>query len=103
MSNKHWHKFTEHNDHEGETWHFFIKLTEDEFWHIEELLSTTDLKYTYGLSYRAYDEETIDILVEEADEGYMPVYNKCPGPYGDILALTEEDAEEEWYKGRFWL
>lgn len=97
-----WYKFTERNDNEGETWHFFVLLTKQERDHIEDIIDAGDLEDFYSISTKTYREESIDILVEESDEGYMPTYNKRGRPSGDVMSLTPEEAEEEFYKGYFW-
>ncbi len=100
-----WYKFTEHNDNEGETWHFFVQLSSEEFEHIQDILILDDyLAETYTLSFRQYDLGTIETLIAESDEGYYKTYNMCPRPYRtDILSIEGEEADEEFYKGGLWL
>lgn len=101
--NKQWYKFTENNDWEGETWHFFVKLTEEEAKYLSNLVQDERLEDSYSFSLKVYPEEHIDIMVQESDEGYMPQYNKCSGPFKkSVLLVTPEEADEEFYKGKFW-
>ena len=106
MNETNWYKFTEHNDHEGETWHFFVKLTTEEFWHITNLIESDEEFYlsdSFSISEKIYEDAVIDVLVAESDEGYMPTYNKTYRPYAsEILELTAEAADMAWYKGAFW-
>lgn len=100
---KNWYKFTEHNDNEGETWHFFIQLTEEERDHLEQL--TEDDGSPYSISAKVFAEFEVDIMVENSDCGYMNTYNKRPAPYPmDImdLPLDFEELDELLYKGGFW-
>ncbi len=104
MNNKYWYKFTEYNDNEGETWHFFIHLTEEEHSHLEYLIREYQLD-SYYLSKTALPELEVDILVKHSDSGYMNTYNKRPAPYPmDIKALPTdgEELDDLFYKGGFW-
>lgn len=105
MEELNWYKFTEHNDNEGETWHFFVLLTNAEHHHISALLNSgTGLEDYYAISELPQDEVELDILVKHTDSGYMDTYNKVHRPYKfDILLLDDESADELFYKGRLWL
>jgi hypothetical protein len=105
MEELNWYKFTEHNDNEGETWHFFIQLTQQEHNHIFDMLNNCDgLEDYYQISDVPVDETELDVLVKHTDSGYMDTYNKVKPPYKtDILKLDEEEAEDWFYKGRIWL
>lgn len=99
-----WYKFTEHNDNEGETWHFFIQLSAGERDHLEMLLEDFDLEH-YSISQESYPELEVDILVKHSDCGYMNTYNKRPAPYSvSIFDLPEEaeELDEIFYKGGNW-
>lgn len=98
-----WYKFTETNDNEGETWHFFIQLTDKEYEHLDELLMDADIPYR--ISGKIFSEMEVDILVENSDSGYMNTFNKRPAPYSmSVMDLPEagDELDELFYKGGFW-
>lgn len=100
-----WYKFTEHNDNEGETWHFFIQLTKDGRDYLDELLTTGFDLNSYSISEKIFTEVEVDILVENSDSGYMDTYNKRPAPYSiEVMALPTDadELDELFYKGGFW-
>lgn len=105
MEERLWYKFTEYNDNEGETWHFFVKLTKVEHLHLKILLETAEfLGDSYTISDKEFSEAVIQTLVENTDSGYYDTYNKCQPPYStDILSLKEEDAEDWLYKAQIWM
>ena len=76
-------KFTEHNDNEGETWHFFIKLkgNKKKIFQIKNLLSSilkTDpyVEDMYNLDETPIPESEVDILVNHSPSGHYPTFNK---------------------------
>lgn len=100
MEERLWYKFTENNDWEGETWNFYILLTQAEYEHLATLVDDE----VYELS-GPIEEEYIDKKVKyQDDDGYMPKHNKCGIPRNNVLDVTFEQTEEDdpFYKGKFW-
>jgi hypothetical protein len=96
-----WYKFTEHNDHEGETWHFYILLTEEEADHLNMLVDDDVYELTGPI-----EESYIENKIKWQDDcGYMPKHNKCGRPKLNILDITFEDVDEDdpFYKGQAWM
>lgn len=107
-------KFTEYNDHEGESWNFWLQFDGNEQ-QIDKLLSL--LKEfdgrddCYELDLKTVDESEVDILVKHTGSGYYPYNNKvvgeffCPTIETELLKDEFEDQAFEWlddnfYKGR---
>lgn len=83
-------KLTENNEHEGETWHFYIPIDGNEA-AIGQLLDVTigldqDIDEGYSLDVTPIPEVEVDILVKHADTGYMANHNKLTG----VLTLPED-------------
>jgi hypothetical protein len=103
----------EHNEHEGETWRYYMPVTgnADALNDLDDALRQRDdygceheAKYVLHLNF-SVPESTVDILVEHSDSGYMAYHNKLDG----YLVLTpevlhqiadEECDEDPLYKGR---
>lgn len=94
-------RFTEINEHEGETWTFWLQTSGNEVQLAkfaalidkinEEDESGEDPQYSLG---EVRDEEFVDVLLEESDEGYMAAHTRlvgtftCPddlGEFGDVI------------------
>ncbi len=75
------YKFTEHNDWEGETWHFFFPEDPDAYNQMLELLESypEDWDCPYVLSDKEYTEAKVDLMVSEARDGYYDSHNKMKG------------------------
>ncbi|AFN37423.1 hypothetical protein [Vibrio phage TCU_VP02_YC] len=81
-------RYTEFNDHEGETWHRFIPMTDpclDKFLDVMKLVED-DPEEAYSIEVDAngklvqYDESYVKVLVDEAAmymSGYMNMYAVC--------------------------
>lgn len=96
-------KLTEKNDHEGETWHYWLQWdgNTEELKKLDGFLAKhagDDEDYSYELFHYTRYEDEVDILVEEADWGYMKTHQKFKGRLnlGD-LSLVEPD--DILYKG----
>lgn len=97
-------KFTENNDHEGETWRFWIPISGNRaaLEHLDSAIGGSD---EYGLDLAPVPEAEVDALVKHTGDGYMAYDNKLAG----VLTLTAEtiarieDADDEGndplYKG----
>lgn len=97
-----WWRFIEDNDWEGETWYFYLLLTDYEAEYLDKLID--DNQSPYELYDCKFEENEIDVLVKYSEEGYMPQHNKIGRPPKDILKLSFEEVEEDdpFYKGQFW-
>lgn len=76
-------KFTEHNDWEGETWHWFLPLDGNEG-RLEKLYNLIIDIDPDGDGYELdlegpLTESEVDILVKHSDRGYCHTYNKVEG------------------------
>ena len=98
-------RFTEENDHEGETWNFYIPVegNEEAIEKLRELLEPAEF---YDLSEETFPEFEIDILVKHTaeDNGYNPAHNLLGGKLdlsGCEANLDEEsdDFDDPFYKG----
>lgn len=97
-------KLTEKNDHEGETWHYWLQVdgNRQELDKLEDFLikhagDAEDFSYELH-RYRERYEDEVDILVEESDWGYMKTHQKFKGRLnlGDLSLVTPDDI---LYKG----
>lgn len=90
-STKYYRAFTEYNEHEGETWTFYIPVENNEI-EIEELqnLCENDRRYEVG---DEYTENEVDILVRHARGDYMSDRQKLKG------RLTAPKNIDHLYKG----
>lgn len=69
-------RFTEHNEHEGETWHFYIRKqgNEDVLAHIAELIKN---EFDYEMSMKLeYIEKEVEVMVRNTGSGYMDYHNR---------------------------
>ena len=104
-------RFVEVNEHEGETWNFWLELTGDNGSELETLQERIWDEYTgpdglqvepgpqeFSLTEDVEDETIVDALVKYADEiGYMPTHQKVTG----VFTCPEDLGEhlEKLYKG----
>jgi hypothetical protein len=92
-------KFTEINDHEGESWNFWLQLdgNKTQLKELESWLGTFD---EYGESYKLdmepVPEFEVDILVKHSDSGYMQYENKIKGKF--ICPTPGSEEEENGYR-----
>jgi len=90
-------KYTEFNDWEGETWHFYIPIKGNEE-------AVTDLRgicdgECYCVADELIPEEEVDVLVKHSAVGYMRKHNKLSGKLtptedlykGGIVKMMEEN------------
>jgi hypothetical protein len=100
-------KLTENNEHEGETWHFYIPVegNEEAIGQLFEAIAVLDqdVDEQYSLDLTPIPEGEVDILVKHADTGYMANHNKLTGvltlPDDFDEKMTEEDGDL-LYKGQ---
>lgn len=95
--NKSYYKFTEHNDYEGETWHFYLPLTEEEVRYFNELEIDED---SYEFSDEPIEEKEVDILVKHSDSGYMANHNKVSEIKWEWISENLNEDEDPFYKGQ---
>jgi hypothetical protein len=99
-------KFTEINDHEGETWFFWLQVNgnEEELDKLRKLLDEADNE-SYGLDWKQWDEVFIDFAEEEGGWGYMNYHNKVVGNFTCPVIEYQEDytlselCDNFFYKG----
>ena len=94
-------KFTEHNDHEGEIWIWFLQYEGNEE-ALKKLRSYivehyNDDEYEIDLDERV-PENIVDILEKNSPCGYFPTFNKCPGKL-DASDFGDPD-DNPFYKGQ---
>lgn len=85
-------KFTEHNDHEGETWNFYFPYCEKQVEILQNLIDSWEDYCPYSLS--EIEDFKVDVLVEHSDFGYMPQHNKL-----NKINLPENLDADALYKG----
>lgn len=91
-------KFTENNDHEGETWYFWLQIdgNREELSKLAEFLDEMGVSDYYTLEWNEWDEAFVDFAVQEGGWGYMNNHNKVTGKF----IMPEDEADEDWlYKG----
>lgn len=99
-------KFLEYNDHEGETWRFWLQYTGNEL-EIKKLYDAIE-KFgveDYNLYLETYPESEIDALVKHSECGYMHYENKVIGKFTCPNFENSEDLYEALYKGdikKYW-
>lgn len=104
-------RLTEHNDHEGETWDFWIQKdgNEADLQTLQEFINKFDPdgeSYELNLVEEA-SEETVDILCKYTQQGYMNYANKVTGtltlPEIDLeRAATDDDYGYDWLQDNFY-
>lgn len=70
-------RFTERNEWEGETWHFYIPMIVNEeaykkLWNYCESIESDP----YKISKELIPENEVDILVKHSESGYLHFHNK---------------------------
>ena len=99
-----YYEFRERNSHEGETWVFFIVATEHNKKMLDEYAkynSANNLGYSIEAE-KTKPEEEVDLLVENAREGYMPSHQKFDRSLlkmSDLIKIAANGAEDPFYKG----
>lgn len=101
-------KFTERNQHEGETWRFYLQVdgNEDQLDKLWDLLidanTEEDEDFAYDLSDRNEEtlpEEHVDVLVKHAGgDGYRSAHEKVVGRF--VCPDSLGDGADDLYKGK---
>lgn len=94
-------KFTENNDHEGETWHFWILADGNES-ALGHFTSAIDGLEWYEIDLTPVPESEVDVLIKHTDSGYMAYHNKLSGVLvlaPEDLKRIEGDEDDPLYKG----
>ncbi len=90
-------KFTEHNDHEGESWNFWLQLDSNktELNKLKKFLTENDIEDNpgYELDMTPVDESEVDIVIKHSDQGYMDYNNKVTGKFE--MPIYEDDGQED--------
>ncbi len=103
-------KFVEDNDHEGETWTFWLQLdgNEVEMDRLERVLDEYESRIEGDSEYMIdtgveLPEHDVDVLVEHGGEGYMANHTKVQGvltvPDGLIEDTDYGPEIDRFYKG----
>lgn len=94
-------QFTETNDHEGETWTFWLQRDGNEEalnWLSDFLTAVNaevlDPEYQLFLD-KVIPEEHVDVLTKWGGENYMPLHNKVVGR----MVIADFFAPDDLYKG----
>lgn len=91
-------KFREYNDHEGESWNFWLQLdgNEEEIAKLEKILRQNDDEGWYKIDLENPIEEfEVDILVKHSDGGYMADNTKVVGKL-TCPEFSAQDSDEAW-------
>lgn len=91
------YEWEEYNCNEGEIWSFFIKLSDEQYVHLINLISEEEDYNLYQTDKSDYENE-----IECFDDNcYMPRYTDLTEfEYPDVIHVVDVD---EFYKGGFWL
>lgn len=93
-------KFTEHNDHEGETWNFWLQKdgNEKELDKLFDLMTDFGVEEEFELDMREVPESEVDILVKHSLGGYMNDHNKVTGTFTcpEMPEGTADNDEGAW-------
>lgn len=101
-------KLTEKNDHEGESWNFWLQLDGNEK-ALERLKKIIDLAIDagfaeeYSIDMTPVSEKEVDIVVKHTGQGYMDYNNKVTGTltlpdFDDALFNYEDEIDDEVFK-----
>ncbi len=107
MSNLKFVRFDETNEHEGETWTFWLQVNGnedqlDKLWNLLIDAAGDDEDFAYDLS--SYTEETlpeehVDVLVKHAaGDGYRAAHEKVVGRF--VCPDSLGDGADDLYKGK---
>ncbi len=94
-----YYKFTENNDWEGESWNFYLPLTDEQHQKLTELI--VEMDETYRLAVKPLDESTVDAKHGKGSTTYMDKHNKC-GPVKELPDKIDWEKDDPFYKGQFW-
>ena len=96
-------KWTEHNDHEGESWSWFIPLegNEADYEKAKNLLSTAPeyAQDCYEISIVERDLQSLKNEISEADGGYMADKQWADG-FGELPDSIDWESDDPFYKGQ---
>ena len=94
-------RYTEHNDHEGENWTFWLQRDGNEealTWLSEFLtkINAEELDPAYELFLdEVIPEEHVDVLTKWGGQAYLPLHNKVVGR----MVIPDFFAPDDLYKG----
>ena len=87
---------TECNDHEGETWRFYVAHTDLLERAVRQLARRDEDSYTVDVQERDWAE--LQRVADEAGSGYMAFYNLITDPI-NVESMIERENDEPLYKG----
>ena len=79
-------RFSEHNEWEGETWHFYVPKDHPKF----EEAKKKAIEEGYSVGEKLFTPEEVETLVGNSDGGYMAYHNE----------VEDIDLEKGFYKGQ---
>lgn len=97
-------RFTEYNDNEGETWHFFIpeEGNAEEIEHLRDVVEERLDEEQYQVGAEVLTEEAVAVLVASnawEDGGYDTRFNKLAGKLTVPGDIDDETLDGAFYKG----
>jgi hypothetical protein len=112
MSKYLYFRLVERNEHEGESWNFYVPYNQKDDKKMVKLIEKLNFGENWTIDKYSIPEDIVDILVEyDNSEGYMNLQNKVE----DVVTLEQiekftsckscmwdlENGKLEWYKGEF--
>jgi hypothetical protein len=95
--------FRETNDHEGESWTFWLQRdgNEDALLALGELIAADEAEATYDYPYKldltqTLPEKAVDLLCRYAEDGYYAAHNRVTGT---LTIPASFDVDNHLYKG----
>ena len=90
-------KFVEYNDHEGETWTYWLELTENlnAIAALDVLLKDSDVEEQYCVDWSIIDEHDVNVLTRFGGQGYSAFHQKVKGTF----VIPENFEVDDLYKG----
>jgi len=95
-------RFIEHNEWEGETWHFWIPLAgnKDALETLDRIIDVADMGDSYEIDPEPVPEHDVDVLVAGGgDTDYMAAHHKLAGTLTVPDTLLSDPDNDELYKG----
>lgn len=97
-------RFTEANEWEGETWHFFIPLEGNEkvldrLRNLVEGLNAEEGDAQFTVASDTLSDGEVEVLSrsnEWVESGYMPTFNKLSGTLTLPIRISNQDEDVDW-------
>jgi hypothetical protein len=97
--NKKYYRFTEENDWEGETYNFYLNLTDKQLSQLQNILYKMGEDMPYLLDVTPIDEKEVNTLCKNSYGGYMAFENKVENPK---IPNKVKSGDDPFYKGGQW-